>query len=316
MPFQDFKNIFPKQEQEKKKHITFTLSTVSQKILMLLVVDSGSTKADWCLINKDNTISEFSTIGFNPYFQKEETILAELQKSSLIPFAETVKELFFFGAGCSSPQLNKIVSDALQKFFVHADIHVEHDMLGSALATCGDEPGISCILGTGSNSCYFDGKKVHENNYGLGYIIGDEGSGSYYGKKLVAYYLYGILPGHLQKEFGKLYPITKDSLIQTVYNNSNANVYLASFARFLSDRKEDEYVQQLVRQGMLEFFDVCVSHYKNYKTLQVHFVGSIAFYFENVLREVAFDKDIHVGKVIKKPIGELTKYFIQKNGNR
>ncbi len=279
---------------------------------MVLVADSGSTKADWCLINGERETTEYTTVGFNPYFHKENFILAELRKSKLASVAEQVSELFFFGAGCSSPQLNKIISDALQKFFIHAAVHVEHDMLGSVLATCGDAPGISCILGTGSNSCYFDGRKIHENNYGLGYIVGDEGSGSYYGKKIVAYYLYHILPSHLQKEFGELYPITKDSLIKNVYNNSGANVYLASFARFLSDRKEDSYVKQMVQQGMTEFFDICVCHYENYETLPVHFVGSIAFYFENILRDVASKKGIRIGKVIKKPIGELTKYYLEK----
>jgi N-acetylglucosamine kinase-like BadF-type ATPase len=280
---------------------------------MLLIADSGSTKADWSLVNQGIVINEFNTIGFNPYFHKEDIILAALRSSALIKIAESVEELFFFGAGCSSPSLNKIISDALQKFFVNAKISVQHDMLGSVLATCGDQPGISCILGTGSNSCYYDGKIIYENNYGLGYILGDEGSGSYYGKKLVAYFLYGILPSHLQEQFGKLYPITKDSLIKNVYNSSNANVYLASFARFLSDRKEDEYVQQLVKDGMSEFFDLCVTHYKGYERLPVHFVGSIAFYFENILRTVAGEKGIHIGKVIKKPIKELTDYYIAKS---
>lgn len=279
---------------------------------MLLVADSGSTKADWRLVDKGVITGEFSTIGFNPYFQKEDVILAALHSSELTKIASEVKEIFFFGSGCSSHELNKIISDALRKFFVNANILVEHDVLGSVLATCGDEPGISCILGTGSNSCFYDGKKVHENNYGLGYILGDEGSGSYYGKKLVAYYLYNILPAHLQEEFGKLFPLTKDSLIKTIYNNPNANVYLASFARFLSDRKEDGYIRQLVTKGMTEFFDVCVCHYKGYKTLPVHFVGSIAYYFETILREVANEKGIHIGKVIKSPIGELTNYFIAK----
>jgi N-acetylglucosamine kinase-like BadF-type ATPase len=279
---------------------------------MLLIADSGSTKADWCLVDKGTVVAEYNTIGFNPYFHNQEVILSELWRSELTGIAGSVKELFFFGAGCSSPALNKIIADALQKFFVNAKITVQHDMLGSALATCGDNAGISCILGTGSNSCFYDGKIVYENNYGLGYILGDEGSGSYYGKKLVAYYLYGILPSHLQEEFGKLYPITKNSLIESVYNNPNANVYLASFARFLSDRKEDQYVKQLVRNGMNEFLDVSVSHYEDYKKLPVHFVGSIAFFFENILREVASEKNIQIGKVIKKPIKELTGYFIDK----
>ena len=279
---------------------------------MLLVADSGSTKADWRLVDDGMVTGEFSTIGFNPYFQKEDVILAALRSNELAGVAEKITAIFFYGSGCSSPELNKIISDSLQKFFTHAKITVEHDVLGSVLATCGDEAGISCILGTGSNSCYYDGKKVHENNYGLGYILGDEGSGSYFGKKLVAYYLYRILPPHLQEEFGKLYPLTKDSLIKTIYNNPNANVYLASFSRFLSDRKKDEYVQELVKRGLAEFFDVCVCHYNGYQALPVHFVGSIAFYFEDLLREVAVEKGIHIGKVIKSPIGELTNYFIEK----
>jgi N-acetylglucosamine kinase-like BadF-type ATPase len=279
---------------------------------MFLVADSGSTKADWCLVENGRVTGEFNTIGFNPYFQTEDVILAALHGNELAAVAERVNEVFFFGSGCSSVRLNSIISNSLQKFFIHSKITVEHDVLGSVLATCGDEEGISCILGTGSNSCYYDGKKVHENNYGLGYILGDEGSGSYFGKKLIAYYLYQILPSNLQEEFGKLYPLTKDGVIKTIYNNPNANVYLASFARFLSDRKEDPYVREFVKRGLAEFLDVCVSHYKGYQTLPVHFVGSIAFSFENILREAGNEKGIRIGKVIKSPIGELTNYFIAK----
>ena len=223
-----------------------------------------------------------------------------------------LNELYFFGAGCSSARLKAIIAEGLQKYFKNAKVIVEHDLLACAYATCGDEEGIACIIGTGSNSCYFDGKKVHEKNYGLGYILGDEGSGSYYGKKLVTHFLYGLMPKHLHDVFFEQYRLDKNRIVSKVYNEPNANVWLASLATFLSSHKDDSYITDLIRNGMREFMELYVTHYDNYKNLPVHFVGSLAFYFETGLREVAASLDITVGKIIKQPVEELMNYFLKK----
>jgi N-acetylglucosamine kinase-like BadF-type ATPase len=210
--------------------------------------------------------------------------------------ARHIKKIYYYGAGCSSSSRNKIVKDALKKVFTGASIKVEHDVLGSALATCGYGEGISCILGTGSNSCYFDGKKIYKNNYGLGFIMGDEGSGSHYGKTLLRHYLYGILPTDLKEKFEAQFVMDKEILLKNVYNNRKANVWLSSFARFLSDHKDHRWVKAQVYKGMKDFLEMCVSHYPRYKKMPVHFVGSIAFIYRDILREAAAEMDITLGK--------------------
>jgi len=279
---------------------------------MILVADSGSTKTDWVLIHEGASKEKFSTIGFNPQFHNSTFIVNALkQNKGLKGVAAKVKKIYFYGAGCSSPSRNRVVKDALKKLFKSAVIKVDHDVLGSALATCGDEAGISCILGTGSNSCYFDGKKIHKNNYGLGFIMGDEGSGSYYGKTLIRHYLYGILPLDLRKKFDKEYAMDKEVMLRNVYNNRKANVWLASFARFLSGNRNHRWVKEQVARGMKDFLEMCVSHYPRYHKLTVHFVGSIAYIYRDILHEVAAEMGIRVGKIIQQPIDDLAEYHLK-----
>jgi glucosamine kinase len=253
---------------------------------MLFVVEGGSTKADWMLADGKEIIARFHTIGFNPYFHDSEFIYQTLRSDQkLSAYADAEAEIRYFGAGCSSAEKNRIVQDGLNRFFRNATIHVDHDLMACAYATCGDTEGIACIIGTGSNSCYYDGKKVHEKNYGLGYILGDEGSGSYYGKKLVTNYLYGLMPEHLSSAFTDHYRLDKNSIIRHVYNEPNANVWLASFMPFISERRSDPWMHDLLMRGMHEFFDLYVCNYEHYKNLTVHFVGSLSFIFTDELKE-------------------------------
>lgn len=279
---------------------------------MILVADSGSTKADWVLADNGTLVAEYNTIGFNPFFHQEKDVLHALTADpGMAVVKDKISEVRFFGAGCSSPQRNLIIQEALQKFFIHATVVVEHDMKAAALATCGDEAGIACIIGTGSNVCYFDGKTVHEGAHGLGYILGDEGSGSYYGKKLLAFYLYKILPKDLHQKFTDEYQLTKEMIVDKVYNQPNANVFLASFAKFLSDFRDHTFIQKLVTKGMDEYFETNVCAMEHYKKVPVHFVGSIAYYFDDILKEVADSYDVKLGKIIKKPIYDLMRYFVK-----
>jgi N-acetylglucosamine kinase-like BadF-type ATPase len=279
---------------------------------MILVADSGSTKTDWVLIHEGASKEKFSTIGFNPQFHNSTFIVNALKKNKgLKNVAREVKKVYFYGAGCSSSTRNRIVKVALNSIFKSALVKVDHDVLGSALATCGDEEGISCILGTGSNSCYYDGKKIHKNNFGLGFIMGDEGSGSYYGKTLIRHYLYGILPGDLRKKFDTEYTMDKEVMLRHVYNNRTANVWLASFARFLSANKNHRWVKEQVNKGMKEFLEMCVSHYPRYKKMPVHFVGSIAYLYRDQLRSVAAEMGITIGKIIQQPIDDLAEYHLE-----
>ncbi len=278
---------------------------------MILVADSGSTKADWIVGENGKVINEFHTKGFNPFFHDNKFIISELESSKgLTEIKNSVTEIFFFGAGCSSPERKKIIEVGLKDFFSNAKVIVDHDMLGSALAVCEGKPGMACILGTGSNICYFDGKDISDTRHGLGYVIGDEGSGSYYGKKLLAWFLYKILPPELDKAFADKYKLDKEAIIKKVYKEPDANVYLASFAKFLSDNKEHPFIQEMVYTGMQEFFKTNVLSYSESKKVPVHFVGSIAWHFREVLEKVAAEKNIKLGNIIQKPVNGLAAYFL------
>jgi N-acetylglucosamine kinase-like BadF-type ATPase len=284
---------------------------------MYLIADSGSTKASWVLVHHGAIIEEFSTPGFNPHFHEDSFVQEELKKVALLTnYQANISEVYFFGAGCSGQVYNDKIRHALKKVFVAAEIHVDHDIMAAALATCGDEEGISCILGTGSNACYYDGKVAHKSNFGLGYIMGDEGSGSYYGKKLISHYLYGMLPEVTKQAFEKNYSMDKDTMIRHVYLSKGANVWLASFAKFFTERRQDSWILNTVKKGMDEFFETHVCNFKDYKNLKVHFVGSIAHFFENILRESAREKEIVVGKVLRHPIHGLAEYYLKKFPDR
>lgn len=278
---------------------------------MLLIADSGSTKCDWLLIDRNDALRSFKTIGFNPYFHDKEFITSAIQLNiELSQLGPYVKNVFYYGAGCSSSELNAIVYKALNTVFFNARIKVDHDLVAAAYATYQAEPCISCILGTGSNSCYFDGKKVSEEVPALGYILGDEGSGSYYGKKLLSMYLYKQLPQHLHNELNSVYQLTKDAIVDQVYMKPHANVYLASFMKFLSQHKNDNFVREMVYDGMLHFLKNHVCCFKEYKEVPVHFVGSIAWHFQDILQAAANDLGIRVGRIVQKPIDQLGKYHL------
>lgn len=280
---------------------------------MILVADSGSTKADWLLSDLKDFKIEFNTVGFNPFFHDEKFIVNELSHNrGLMHYAKDVKTLKFYGSGCSHEKRNSIVAGAFKKVFVNADVLVEHDMLGACIAACGDEPGVVCILGTGSNACSYNGKSVTASYHGLGYIIGDEGSGSYFGKKILSNFLYKLLPKDLETELKDQYHLSKESIIESVYQKPDANVYLASFAKFLSSHKESDYVVNLVRKGFTEFYDTTIAVYPESKKHPVHFIGSIAFHFSHILKEVGNKNGFKVGKILVKPAEDILSYFRSK----
>ncbi len=275
---------------------------------MILIVDSGSTKSDWILLNNSEK-THFSTIGLNPYFHDEETVYnAILETSELFAIREEINQLFFYGAGCSSNELNQIIWNGLKSVFIHAEIHVDHDLCACAYATYEGEPSISCIIGTGSNSCYYDGVTVSEEIPALGYILGDEGSGTYFGKQLVSNYLYNKLPNNISKALSKQPECSKPEIIDRVYKQSNANVYLASFMHFIIDFKEEPFIQEMIYKGFKHFLEIHVCCYPNYLNVKVHFVGSIAQLFQAELEKACNDLNIQLGKIIQKPIDGLVNY--------
>ncbi|WP_423147406.1 N-acetylglucosamine kinase [Rubrolithibacter danxiaensis] len=284
---------------------------------MILVADSGSSKTDWILQLPDAQGLEFSTKGINPFFLGEKEITKIIHNSKEISkYALDVKEVHFFGSGCTSPDRRETVSNALSGIFKNAFIDVENDILGRAYATCGKQKGLVCILGTGSHLAFYDGEKVHQSKQGLGYILGDEGSGTYFGKKLITSFLYDTMPKELKKEFDEFYKIDKETIIKNVYQKPSPNIYLSGFARFLSKNKNHPYVQDLLYNGFEEFIATNSAIFSEYKNFPCHFVGSIAFYFQAVLTEVCKKHRISVGKVLTHPIKELYNFISEQELNR
>ncbi|NQX40444.1 BadF-type ATPase [Pedobacter steynii] len=281
---------------------------------MILVADSGSSKTDWMGYSPEETIS-FSTQGINPYFLNAHDIFKLFsKKKEIAAYAEKVKEIYFFGAGCSSPDKVEVISNGISSFFTQAYVSVEHDLIGSAYATCGDQKGLTCILGTGSNISYYDGKNVHSGSHGLGYVLGDEGSGTFFGRKLITSYLYGNMPAELSVIFAQNYQIDKETVVTNLYQKPSPNTYLASISRFMAEHTDHPFILNILREGFQEFVDTNIKDYANYKSLDCHFVGSIAFYYRDVLREVCLNNQVKVGKIYQKPIEGIYNYILRKEG--
>jgi N-acetylglucosamine kinase-like BadF-type ATPase len=277
---------------------------------MLLIADGGSTKADWALIAGDGSVETLSGEGFNPNQHDAGQIAARLSGDSrLTSFADRVTEVRYYGSGCSSPELQAIAEHGLRRIFPQAHIVVDHDVQAAALAVCGDRAGIACILGTGSNACYFDGKRAHAARSGLGYVLGDEGSGTWFGKRLVTRYLYGLMPKDLENDFSESYRLTREEAIRRVYREPGANNWLASFAPFLAHHRDHPWVGATLRAGFTEFFELCVEPIRQEKQLPVHFVGSIAHAFRDALRESGAMHGIEVGTILQRPIEGLILHF-------
>lgn len=283
---------------------------------MLLVADSGSTKADWILTLPDKQTIPFRTRGINPFFLSEKDIIQIFYDTEEIRnYVDEVREIYFFGAGCSSPDRRELISNALSKVFKNAFVSVDIDLIASIYATCGSSKGICCILGTGSNISYFDGVKVHDSKHGLGFVLGDEGSGTWFGRQLITNYLYGTMPADLSQIFKQKYRIDKDTVIKKVYQEPSPNSFLASFAPFMSEHIEHPFITGLLKDGFEEFTETHIMSYPGYQDIVCHFVGSIAFHFSDILAEVCAKKKIMLGKILKHPIDELSK-FIASHGVR
>ena len=279
---------------------------------MYFIIESGSTKSDWVLVDNKNNQSFFSTMGFNPYFHSADIIEAELKKNTdIMHLAPSIKSIYFYGAGCSSPELNQIVEDGLRRIFPESSIMVEHDLLACAYATYNGKPGISCIIGTGSNSCYFDGHNLLEEVPALGYVLGDEGSGSYFGKQLLSSFLYHHLPTNIEADFVATYQLDKDTIVDRVYREPNANVFIASFMPFIAKHKENAFFSEMVYKGLKHFMQVHVCCYDNYQETEVHFVGSLSKIFEKELDKAAAELGIHIASIVQKPVLGLVDYHLK-----
>lgn len=275
---------------------------------MIVVVDSGATKADWKIVDgQDSQI--IHSIGLSPIFHSEDFMVETITQA----FANKVKtqqaeQVYYYGTGCWDAGRKSIVERALRRVFLHADILVEHDLLGAARAACGRAPGIACILGTGSNSCLFDGEQITDNVTNLGYLLGDEGSGVALGKMLIKAYFYRELPLDLVPAFEEFHPGGRPVILDKVYGKETPNVYLASFMPFFATHREHFFIQKMLYTAFSEFVDRHARKYKNHISLPVSFVGSVAFHFQNILKIVLEERAMRAGNFVQKPIDSLADF--------
>lgn len=273
-----------------------------------LIADSGSTKCEWCLLEGEHKKTVF-TPGMSPYFLSSEQMLGLLQ-TELMPHLhnKTVEAVYFYGTGLANITHAKAMRKLLQQLFPHASIQVEHDLLAAARATCGVQKGVACILGTGSNSCYFNGKKIVKNNPGLGFILGDEGSGAYLGKKVLQYYLYNTFDKDLRARFDAKFVTTPKEILENVYMKPLPNRYLASFALFLSENRGHYMIENILEDGLNDFFFTHLCKYNESWTMPIHFVGGIAYGFRDVLQLLCANYEFELGKIFRNPMEGLVQY--------
>ena len=280
--------------------------------MAILIADSGATKCEWYLLNEVEGTSSF-TQGLSPYFltgQQIETVLREELLPALA--SSPVDSVFFYGTGCLKPENAKIVENAITAVFKNATVFVSHDMLAAARALCGKEEGIACNLGTGSFSCFYDGEKIVRDRPGIGYVLGDEGSGAYLGRKVVQYFLYETFDEELRYKFDDKYRLTAGDILENVYKKPWPNRYLASFALFLSENRGHYMIENIIEDGLNDFFYYHLCKYGESWKMPIHFVGSISLAFRDVLGQLCDSYEFTLGKIIKNPMTGLIDFHKNK----
>lgn len=278
---------------------------------MVIIIESGSTKADWLIIQGEKRYYH-NTIGFNPFFHTTEKVAETLKNDQILQdLCDLEGEIHFYGAGCSSKELNQTIENGFKAVFKNATVSVDHDLLAAGLALYNGKNVIACILGTGSNSLLFDGKNLLEEVPALGYILGDEGSGSFFGKQILTDFLYKRLPLQMDSDLRQM-GLSKDVIFRKVYMEPNANVFLASISPVLIQNKELDYCQNLIQKGFHLFLERHVLCFKDCFTTEVSFVGSIAALLATELQSICLEKGLTVGQIIRKPIDSLANYHLKK----
>lgn len=275
---------------------------------MILLADSGSTSTDWRLIDASGQITSFKCEGMNPFIVDEPTMTEVIAKTFAATDRERVAEVHFYGAGCISEAAIGRTTRAIVSSFPKANVVVDTDLLGAARAACGKERGIAAILGTGTACCLFDGAQLEASTPSLGYVLGDEGSGNHIGKQVVKAYFHGQLSEQLATNFERRFNLTREELLEAVYRGERPNRYLASFSKFVFQNLKHPEMVQLVYGCFSEFFDVHVLPLHQKEPLQLHVVGSVGFYYGDILRKCAADHGVSLGRVLETPIAGLTMF--------
>lgn len=279
---------------------------------MILIADGGSTKTSWCLANKKNTFY-FETEGYNPFFVDSAYIVKSLKNSlpkEIQP--DSINEIHFYGAGCF-PETISIVEVAFKELFKNAKSYIEVDLLAAARSVLGIEPGFVAILGTGTNTCIYNGKEITHNIHSLGFFLGDEGSGGAIGKKLISDFIREEMPTDIASMFFKEYGLTAEEIFDRVYNKPKANRFCANFCKFIGENIEYEYLQNIVKMSFNDLFKNLVSHYDNYQNYKFNCIGSVGLHFKDILTDVANNYNMEMGKIVKSPMERLVSFHINQN---
>ena len=274
---------------------------------MQLIADSGSTKVSWRAIAEDGSVKTVETVGINPVFM-EDAELEKILNENLVPEIGTkVDRIYFYGAGMVGGEISAKLERCFGKVFLGSTCEAASDVLAAARALCGHKPGIACILGTGSNSCFYDGEGIAQNVRAGGFILGDEASGAYLGKRLISDFIKGLLPPAIENEFTKRYGLDYMAIVQKVYREPMPSRFLASFSPFISEFKNHPHMANLLKSSFEEFLHRNIVHY-DYRKYPVNFVGSIAFYYKDILEKAVNAAGMRMGIVLKGPIDGLVEY--------
>jgi glucosamine kinase len=277
---------------------------------MILIADGGATKTEWCVLSGTDDL-RIRTKGISPYFL-DSTQITQLLREELMPSLperNNIHSVYYYGTGCTAPLTAQVLHDALTNLFPASAIEIAYDLVAAAHSLCGKEKGIACILGTGSSSGYYNGHSVEKNIAGLGYVLGDEGSGAYLGKLLAGQYLYDKLDAVLHKKFSVQFSCTYDSLLERIYSSSSANSLLASFSVFLSENRGHPVIENILLKGLGDFFSMHISEYEQCRSVPIHFTGGVAFTYKDVLQKLCKEYSFDYGNVVKEPMDGLVKYY-------
>ncbi|MBM3921761.1 MAG: N-acetylglucosamine kinase [Sphingomonadales bacterium] len=276
--------------------------------VVTLIADSGATKTEWCILQKGKHRS-ILTQGISPYFLSTDQIAGVLKKELWPAVSKLeVAAIYYYGTGCANTTNARSVKKALQQVFPDAATQVTHDLMGAARGLCGNQKGVACILGTGSNSCYYDGKKIVRNSPGLGYVLGDEGSGAYLGKKVIQYYLYDTFDEDLRARFDATFTTTSAEILESVYKKPFPSRYLAGYARFLAENRGHYMIENIIEDGLNDFFFQHLCKYKEIWKYPVHFTGGVAFGFRDIIKQLCHSYEFELGQILQHPMQGLIQY--------
>ncbi len=274
--------------------------------MSILIADSGATKTDWCLVN--GNVQTFSTEGLNPYYHTTDSIIEVIRENLLPELDKPVDEVFIYVAGCDGEEKYNVVKEALRSCFPDSETHIYHDLLGAARACFLKEPGIACILGTGSNSCLYDGEEIVEHIPSLAFILGDEGSAGYFGKKLINKYFRFEIPDDLKEDLEQNYNMSLEYINKGLYDGDQKSRFIASYGAFLGDHADHPFVREILYEGFENFITRIVLNYSNAQDYEVRFIGSVAVAYQDLIKEILQEHNLKPGSFVKNPMEQLVTF--------